>query len=216
VVTVGVIALLLGQARVENLAARWSPVYFAALGIGFILVEITLIQQTRLFLGHPTLAVTTTIAVLLIGSGIGSLVAGRLGLQSSRVPLVLLIVVLVVWLLIWTPLSGRLLGLPQVARIGVTALSLLPLALLMGMPFPLGLKRLASAGSGQVALAWAVNGVATVVGSVSATALATLLGFNAVLIVGAVVYGIAAVYAFVANRDVNTEVAAAEIGGLSV
>ncbi len=199
--TVGIIALLFAQARVVSLSARYSPVYFAALGIGFILVEITLIQQTRLFLGHPTLAVTTTIAVLLIGSGIGSLLAGRLRLQSPRLPLLGLIVALIVWLLVWTLLSNRLLELPQIARIGVTALSLLPLALLMGMPFPLGLKRVASAGSGQVALAWAVNGVATVVGSVSATALATLLGFNAVLIVGAVVYGIAVLYAFATSRS---------------
>src|SRR5262249_13838791 len=154
----------------------------------FILVEITLIQQTRLFLGHPTLAVTTTIAVLLVGSGMGSLLAGRVHLQSARLPLLGVVIALGLWLLLWSAISGSLLGESTPVRIAVVGLCLLPLALLMGMPFPLGLQRVASAGSEQVALAWAVNGVATVVGSVGAAVLATLLGFNAVLLVSAAAY----------------------------
>lgn len=194
VVVVGGIVLVFTQSRILSPAARWSPIYFAALGLGFMLVEITLIQQTRLFLGHPTIAVTTALAVLLFGGGVGSLLAGRLGITSARLPLLGLILVLIVWLILWGSISNSLLGLPQLARIAVVAVCLLPLALLMGMPFPLGLKQIASAGSGQVALAWAVNGVATVVGSVAATVVATLLGFNHVLIVGMAAYGLAALY----------------------
>lgn len=200
IVTVGVIALVFTQSRIQSLAARWSPVYFAALGLGFMLVEITLIQQTRLFLGHPTIAVTTTLAVLLFGGGMGSLLSGRLGITSARLPLVGLLIGLVVWLALWSGLCDRLLELPQIARMVVVAVCLLPLALLMGMPFPLGLQRIANAGSGQVALAWAVNGVATVVGSVMATILATVLGFNMVLVVGMIAYALAALYTLSISR----------------
>ncbi|MGD2049201.1 MAG: hypothetical protein PVH03_06880, partial [Chloroflexota bacterium] len=80
---VGTILLLLGQREVRPPTLRWSPFHFAALGIGFITIEIVLIQQTRLFLGHPTLAVATVLATLFIAGGIGSGLAGRLVTNSS-------------------------------------------------------------------------------------------------------------------------------------
>lgn len=200
IAVLGSLLLIVSQRRVQMLAARWSPLYFAALGIGFILVEITVVQQTRLFLGHPAYAVTTTIAVLLVGGGIGSWLGGRLGLKSPRLPLVGVIVVMILWLLLWNGISQSFLALPLVGRIVVAGVCLLPLALMMGMPFPLGLQHIAAAGGGQVALAWTVNGVATVVGTVGATALATLSGYQSVLMAGVVAYAVASVYAYVIAR----------------
>lgn len=198
IVVLGGGVLAFAQRRAADRAARLAPVYFAALGVGFMGIEVTLIQQTRLFLGHPTLAVTTTLAVLLIGGGLGSLLASRLKLRSARWPALGVILLLLVWLLVWPAVSASLLGLPGAARVTVTALGLLPLALLLGMPFPLGLRRLS--GGRDVALAWAVNGVATVVGTVGATTLATLSGYRAVLVAGMIAYAVAALYAFLTNR----------------
>ncbi len=196
IVVLGCLLLIVSQRRVRVPAVRWSPIYFAALGVGFILIEITVVQQTRLFLGHPTYAVTTTIAVLLIGGGIGSWLSGRLRLKSPRLPLVGVIVVTILWLLLWNGISQNFLALPLAGRIGVAGLCLLPLALLIGMPFPLGLQQIADAGGGQVALAWTVNGVASVVGTVGATALATLSGYRSVLVAAVVAYAITAIYAY--------------------
>ena len=198
IVVLGVVGLLVVQRRVQDAAARFAPVYFAALGFGFMSIEVTLIQQTRLFLGHPTLAVTTTLAVLLIGGGLGSLIAGRLRLKSARLPALGVILLLIVWLIVWPLINTNLLGLASEARVLIAALCLLPVALLLGMPFPLGLQRLTD--GRQVALAWAVNGGATVAGTVGATTLATLGGYTSVLIAGMVAYGVAALYALLMYR----------------
>jgi hypothetical protein len=194
--------LIFRQRTIPSADVRWSPIYFASLGAGFMLVEITIIQQSRLFIGHPTLALTTVLAVLLIGGGIGSWLAGWLKVQSPRWPLLGVLFTVALWMLLWPAVNVRLLALPDISRVVVTGLCLLFPALFMGMPFPLGLRWVGSAGNNQIALAWAVNGVATVCGSVGAVALAITGGFRMTLQAGLAAYAVAAFYAFlVLNRD---------------
>jgi hypothetical protein len=97
-------------------------------------------------------------------------------------------VMLVVWMIAWRTIGERFQTADQLPRVLMLSLTLVPLALLMGMPFPLGLRALSHTGERQVALAWAVNGVTTVCGSVGAIALAMVLGFNSVLVISALVY----------------------------
>ncbi len=200
VIVFGGFLLFFAQKRVRIPAVRWSPIYFAALGVGFIMIEVTIIQETHLFLGHPTYAVTTTIATLLVGGGIGSLIAERLRLPSARWPLIGVIAVLIVWLLLWPLISQAALAAPLEARIAIAVICLLPLSLLIGMPFSLGLRLIVPGGGGQIALAWAVNGVMSVAGTIGATALATLTGYRSVLIGSVIAYAIAAIYAFAITR----------------
>jgi len=205
-VLVGLVGLVVVQRRVGSLLARYAPIYFAALGVGFITVEIALIQQTRLFLGHPTLAITLVLAVLLIGGGIGSDFAGRWpdAVKSKRIigVTISIVVLVLLWLVIWPWLSQTFLSSPTFMRGLVAAAVLLPLGLLMGIPFPLGLWTVGQAGSGSrhVALGWAVNGVMTVAGSAGAVAVAMLAGFSTVLLVGAGAYTVAAIFAFATLR----------------
>jgi hypothetical protein len=205
-VLVGLIGLVIVQRRVADPPVRYAPLYFAALGVGFITLEIVLIQQTRLFLGHPTLAVTTILGVLLLGGGLGSGLAGRWpeATQPKRLlgVLVLIVGLALLWLWLWPWLSQSFLGLPTFGRGLVAVLSILPLALLLGIPFPLGLRLVGqfSDGDRHVALAWAVNGLLTVVGSVVTVALAMLVGFSTVLLVGVAAYTIAALFIFVVSR----------------
>ncbi len=196
VVIVGSILLVYSRRRLVDRDVRWSPIYFGALGAGFMLIEVTVIQQTHLFLGHPTLAVTTAIAVLLIGGGVGSLLSGRLALRTPRFPLIGVLIMVGLWLTVWLTVSNSLLGLSTIARVAIVGFCLLPLALFMGMPFPLGLQRVGASGDRQVALAWAVNNAATVAGSIGATALATLYGYQSVLLVGAGFYALCLVYSY--------------------
>ena len=81
---------------------------------------------------------------------------------------------------------------------------LLPLALFLGMPFPLGLRSVGHGGERHVALAWAVNGVMTVVGSAGAVTLAIVAGFGRVLLAGVVAYALAAVCAHFVLREPTT------------
>jgi len=194
--------LFLAQRRYSTGAERYAPLYFAALGAGFILLEIAVIQQTRLFLGHPTLAVTTVLAVLLLAGGLGSGWAGRWPdhVQLKRLPVVAAAIALLalLWLAGWPWLARQFVAGSPALRIGLVAISLTPLALLLGMPFPLGLRRVGQfeAGDRHVALGWAVNGVMTVAGSVLAVTAAMLAGFGSVLLFGAGFYGVAALLAW--------------------
>jgi hypothetical protein len=202
----GLIVLIIFQRPVSEPPARYAPLYLAALGVGFIMIEIALIQQTRLFLGHPTLAVTTILGVLLISGGVGSGLAGRWP-EASRPKRLLGVTLLIaglglVWLLGWPWLSNTFLASPTLGRLAVASVSVLPLAVLMGIPFPLGLWFVGKFHSGDrhVALGWAVNGVMTVAGSAAAVALAMLAGFSTVLLVGTGAYGLAAIYVYWVSR----------------
>jgi hypothetical protein len=200
VALVGAIGLVFIQRPFGPVVVRYAPLYFAALGIGFITLEIALIQQTRLFLGHPTLAVTAVLAVLLLGGGLGSGWAGRWSTAPwSLLPGVLggIAGLALLWLFGWPWLSQTFLGSPTGVRVAVVIISLIPLAVLMGIPFPLGLQLVGHYESGDrhVALAWTVNGVTTVIGSALAVGLAMRLGFSSVLALGAAAYILAAVFA---------------------
>jgi hypothetical protein len=127
-----------------------------------------------------------------VGGGLGSWMAGR-WIESEpgkipALPAVSVAVALVVWTLAWRTIGERFQTADQLPRILMLSLTLSPLALLMGMPFPLGLRALSRTGDRQVALAWAVNGIMTVCGSVGAIALAMVLGFDSVLVISALVY----------------------------
>ena len=167
--------------------------YFVAVGLGYILVEITFIQRLVLFLGHPTYALTVVVFLLLLSSGAGSLAARRwMGAPgwSQRVLLPLLLIVSA--LALYIPLLPRLLsaevGLPFVAKLLISAALLAPLGFAMGMPFPTGLRALERIGSSSVEWAWAMNAASSVLGSVLAIVIAVHFGLAATLACGAGAY----------------------------
>jgi len=183
VVTVLVILLIIYYTitRVPKLPA--NAVYFSALGAGFMLVEVALIQQTRLMIGHPTLAVSLVIAVLLIGGGLGSALYRQLVPQLTSLrpmPLVLIVMAVAVWQFVWSAVSAQVIGADQIVRIGAVIVMILPLGVLMGIPFPAGLTVAGQTDSRLVTLAWGMNGVFSVVGSVLAIVVAISVGFSAV------------------------------------
>ena len=189
----GLVFALIGQLRrVSGAPQRFLPAFFAMLGVGFIAIEIYAIQQTRLFLGHPTVAVTLVLATFLVGGGIGSgLSQGILRNAVDRRPQAVtaaIALVLVLWSLLWTPVSRELVASPMQVRGLVAVLSLLPLALCMGIPFPQALATLGRADQRGVAFAWSVNGLMTVAGTIASVVLSITLGFSAVLWLGGGAY----------------------------
>lgn len=201
VVGAGGIVLLLAQRKISPTRLRWMPLYFAGLGVGFIAAEIAAIQQSRLLLGHPTPAIAAVIAVMLIGGGIGSLMTRTLPERvRSWVPL-LVSLGLVVWMLVWPSLSGLFIGAEGVLRLLVLVITLGPVAVLMGMPFPVGLHTLRNDADHHIALAWAVNGVMTVFGSLISVAVSIVWGFQAVLVLSIVVYAMTFIVAHFTIAD---------------
>ena len=159
--------------------------YFGCLGLGFLFVEIPLLQRFILFLGQPIYAFTAVVAAILLFSGLGSLAAPRL---SRHWTLLLLVAAILIYPLGLPPLLRALLGAPLAARLLVTMLSLAPLGFLMGMPFPHGLAWMRERAPGLVPWAWAVNGCTSVLASVLAAMIALSVGFSWVLVTAALVY----------------------------
>ncbi len=161
----------------------WALGYAGVLGIGFMFVEIALIQRLNLYLGHPTMSLVVVLAILLLGGGLGSrFVAGR---KTPRDALwyglgaILLYIVgvlqsgLLPWLFDLTrpyELSGRAL---------VAALVVAPGACALGVALPAGMRAIATNMHQQLPWYWAINGATSVLGTVLATLVAIHGGFLA-------------------------------------
>jgi hypothetical protein len=185
----GLIVLPLAFARREETRQREPRgrvlVYFGLLGLGFLFVEIPLMQRFILFLDHPIYAFTVVVSAVLTFSGLGSLVTPRL---ASKHTLVLLVIAILAYPMVLPFLFQALLGAPLPVRLLVAACSLAPLGFLMGMPFPSGLVWLREQAPGLVPWAWAVNGCLSVLASVLAAMMALSGGFAWVLAAGALAY----------------------------
>jgi len=164
--------------------------YFASIGFGFLFLEIAFIQSLTLILGHPLYAVAVALAAFLLFAGIGSGYSKRFQLRPA-IPIAVAVMALVEIALV-RGLSGSILGLNTPSRLLISVVLVAPLAFLMGMPFPLALRRLSQVDPAAVPWAWAINGSASVVSAMSATILAVHAGFSGVALAAAVLYGIAA------------------------
>jgi hypothetical protein len=193
-VTSGVLILLPLAARLRSekeLRGLNGPrgrvlVYFGLLGLGFLFVELPLMQRFILFLGQPIYAFTAVVAAILFFSGLGSLAAARL---SHRQTLLILVGAILLYPVGLPLLFQTLLGAPLVVRLLATGLSLAPLGFLMGIPFPSGLAWLRARAPELIPWAWAVNGCTSVLASVLAAMLALSAGFSWVLVAAALAYG---------------------------
>ena len=199
VIFLGLVLLVLAQRKAEGTIVRWAPLLFAALGFGFMAIEITILQRTQLFLGHPTLALSLVLGILLFGGSLGSLLGGGFFKAKPLTGIILagslVALLLPGWNISWPLLTDPFLGQQLWFRSSLTALSLLPLAFAMGIPFPLALRVLGTFGERQVALAWSVNGVMSVAGAIGTTVFSILWGFRTALGLGSVAYILVAVMA---------------------
>ncbi|MBP7934925.1 MAG: hypothetical protein KA354_09800 [Phycisphaerae bacterium] len=193
-----VTAVILGGGRVLGFQAPGgrAVAYFGALGIGFIICEVSLLQRLILLLGHPIYTLVVLLFTLLVAGGLGSLFARRL--DPTRIgkalgwiiPAIVLLIALAAFGL--PTLVRAALPLDLNTRIAVAAASVFPFGFLMGMPFPLGLRRSAQEENGPaVSALWGINGVASVVGSIGGTMLAVAAGFTWVFLAAAACYAIA-------------------------
>jgi hypothetical protein len=172
--------------------------YFFILGLAFLFIEIAFIQKLLLFLHHPLYAVAVVLSSFLVFSGLGSALLGHLqacgtagdGRRLLSRAVIAIVVLGTVYLLSLGNLLDQLSTLPDAARILISITLIAPLAFCMGMPFPLGLSRLAEHAPDLIPWAWAINGCASVISAVLATLLAIHLGFSAVIAAALVLYAL--------------------------
>jgi hypothetical protein len=163
--------------------------YFFGVGCGFMLFEIYMIHFTGFVLGDPVLGFSAVISGLLAFSGLGGLLSRQWPLKSVRVTLsglVALFVVQLAWQA-WYP--DGLLKFAFLTRLLLVLLIMMPAGLLIGTPFPLGMKHLAADATGRT-YAWSVNGCASVLSAVLAAQLAISFGMGCLLVGAIAAYGI--------------------------
>ena len=177
-------------------------IYFAGLGLGFIFIEIALMQKLVLFLGHPLYSITVTLFSMLIFAGIGSLLSDRwfreLTVCSWFVP-VGLAVFLGLFIIFSPQMVNSWIIWPKFARILVTIGILAPISMLLGVPFAYGIRLLNQFNPTIIPWAWAVNGCMTVIGSILTVILSMNIGFNFVLVIAILTYFIS----FFVIRDLS-------------
>lgn len=173
-------------------------IYFLALGLAFLFIEIAFIQKFILFLHHPIFAIAVVLAAFLIFAGMGSLwskkfVKSKQYDKGVKLSVVIIFGIGICYAYFLGPAFSYLIALPDILKIILSILLIAPLAFCMGMPFPLGLARLGELRPELVAWVWGVNGCASVLSAVLATLLAIHFGFTFVILFALALYALAAV-----------------------
>jgi hypothetical protein len=162
--------------------------FFGLLGLGYLLVEVVLMQKLGIFLSSPTYAFVVVLGTMLVASGIGGHVSASF--SRSRVALAMLgAAALLGVTLVMDPVLHALMVLPWVLRVLATVALVGPLAFLMGMPFPhmIGATKEQLSDS-HAGLMFAVNGALSAIAAPVVLAYSMDHGFEQTLLVGAALY----------------------------
>jgi hypothetical protein len=162
--------------------------FFSFLGIGYLFVEIALIQKMILPLEHPSYAFSVVLVSMLICSGIGSLLSTRVRILGTPRMVLLISVLIIIYSLLLPAFSERLQSFSPVQRTGAVLLLIVPLGILMGIPFPTALRSIGEGHGSLIPWAWAINGCSSVLAPLLAVMVAMALGFKVVLWVGGAAY----------------------------
>jgi hypothetical protein len=169
--------------------------FFAAIGLGFMLVEVSQLQRLMIFLGHPTYSLSTVLFTLLLSSGLGSYSTGSSHQTDSKLwPVARLLGLLVALALfgLLTPYAFAAFAPASTpARIVVAAGLLFPIGFFMGMAFPLGMKAASARSDALTPWLWGLNGAASVLASMVTFLIVLGSGVSAAFWTGFVCYTVA-------------------------
>jgi MFS family permease len=196
-----------GDERAERRRVVPLYTYFLGIGLGFLLIEIAQLQRMSIFLGHPTYGLTVSLFSVLVFSGIGSMLTERIVRpdrpRSLLIPLGALSVVVIIAGLVTPAVLDATDGATTPARIATAVALLAPLALVMGMPFAVGMRAAAGVPRAPTAFLWGINGAASVCASVLAVVTALFFGIAAAFWFGATTYALAVASMVVISRQAS-------------
>jgi len=192
ILVIAMVLILLPLFRMRQEAgSRWKVLaYFGGIGLGYMFVEIVLIQRFILYFGNPIYATAAVVSCLLVASGAGSYFSSRFtkrGYKTWMAPVLTILYLLAMTATLNPVLLGSI-GWPVWAKVAMLLLLVMPLGFVMGMPFPTGIARLAEKGNSAVPWAWGINGYFSVISTALATIIAVELGFWWVMICAALGY----------------------------
>jgi len=193
-----VIVFVIGPLAIVDRGAVHAPgwlawlVYFGALGAGFMLIEVSVLQRFVLLLGHPVYSLTVTLFSLLLGTGIGAALSRRIDDGSLRrngsVALISVVALAIVLMAGSQPIVDWAIPFSRATRIAIAVALLVPAGVLLGVPMPTGLRLLVARSPQMVAWAWGMNGALSVLGATLAIFIAMNWGFRMTLLSAALVY----------------------------
>jgi hypothetical protein len=193
---IAIIAPLALRRRVREAQSGRLMIYFAAIGLAFMMVEIGQLERLIVFLGHPIYGLTVVLFVLLLASSLGSLCSDRIAGWIWLLP-----VVLAAFIFASPFITRELAAASTPVRIAVSAALLFPSGFFMGMAFPLGIRRARYAEAGApTAWYWGINGAFSVISSVLAVVVAVFWGVTVTLMVGLAAYIIALIALWPARK----------------
>lgn len=168
-----------------------SVVFFACLGLGFLFLEITLIDKASFFLNDRTYAFAIVLSGMLVFAGSGSYVSSKY-LNNPKPAIAAACVVVVLWTILAALFLDKLLlallTLPFSGRCAVVVALLAPLSFALGVPFPLGLYIFRGHYSNFLPWAWSLNGAFSVIATPLASLLALTYGYRLVVMVALACY----------------------------
>ncbi len=190
-----IVLIILPLLRLKSLSKGkiYTIIYFGCLGLGYMFVEIIFIQRFILFFGHPLYAVSAVISTMMVASGAGSLLSGRIknSVWLARSSTLLITLLILVYSLLMTPLLISTINLPVFMKV-VFAFILISLpAFFMGMPFPGGIRLLDQGRKDQIPWAWGINGCMSVIATALATLISVEAGFRVVMVFALLFYFVA-------------------------
>lgn len=168
-------------------------VYFACLGLGFMLIEIPVMQRFTLLLGSPIHSISVTLVALLIATGTGSLLLPwlRSRFASPRIFVLAvtgMLVLYVAGLIVGAGAFDRFMSHGFAFRAAIVMITVFPLGILLGTYFPFGLELVGSRFEHTIPWAWGINSGFSVLGGIGSIILAQLVGFSVVLVLACLVY----------------------------
>jgi len=186
-----IVSPLIFSARPASGWGRWL-IYFGALGAGFMLLEVALLQRFVLLLGHPVYSLTVTLFSLLLGTGLGSFLSRRIAADRVRPVAIRMLVAVAAVALVSAfalpPIIDVAIAWPLTIRVLVAAALLVPTGVLLGIPLPAGMRLVAVRRPEIIPWGWGMNGAFSVVGATVAVFVAMNWGFFCTLSIAALVY----------------------------
>ena len=151
-----------------------------------------MIQKFILFFGNPVYAAAIVICVMMLASGAGSYHSSKLLPNPATMQKILLMIFLVLMLytFLLSPLLQQISSLPELPKLFISIVIIACPAILMGMPFPLGLRAQSLIEENNIPWAWGINGCMSVISAALATLLTVETGFSTVIMLAAICYGV--------------------------
>jgi hypothetical protein len=170
--------------------------YFIAIGLGFMFVEMSMMQQLSIFLGHPIYSLVVVLGGLIFSTGFGSLASDKLQLNSnwqSRLPAIGASLLIVLYSFAVLPVMHTYTAGVLWQRIAISLALVTPCGFLLGFCFPVGMRWMTALRQEKnLPWMWALNGAAGTLGSFVAIVISMETSIQTCVLAGAACYFLAA------------------------